>query len=716
MNLFLKSLDYFKYTFFIKQKEVVIVRKTLGFYLVVSTMMSSIVLAGKEDYLENLDGEGLKIVLKAVAHKYDISWEKEFGMLDPEANRGEDKVYHYLDEALSEKMRNYTTRMYALLGIREHRDFARLENKQKSVYDKQNKLSASHSDWFMKSYEAQEFLKASQAGGPSALLRGVRNSFSRDTRWDQEHRVDELDEKALKVAVQVLTNKKNKDNIYAEHLDLSNPQDKKRKDNIEKLLELLLREQDGSLYEHKRRKISDKIENLTYELSYLQQQLLENDARVKTAKIQRQQRVDDFLQGRQNLSKKVAAEQQFKALQSLDDYFLDQIRKDHANSMMQAKGDIPVDATLGFAMGQYGESAVSITKVVLEDGYVKKLIERALNLFQREGAVTFQGARKKISEEATRIGYPGIGRHLEGDHSNFPFFEKLTGVFCQLISDTENFVRDQNVACKRGLYGRMVYYTLFALKQQLVQGINDPSQLPAAFSGENVLNAAGLKEAHLKIQKEEDEDARFFLNFCQRAANDKENIQKLTLAKEEELKNLAAAMAKVPVSQPSSVKPSSSLPSPEFEVAPRTFRTTGTNKDAEIKYSAIYVSFLYQKTSDTAELIINHRTSGNGPEVRVYDYNTKAYINLGTLSPSMDFREEVFNLSPLIAAVRDGSALKTELNFTNGKSDIHSFKIQSGGKTFKEVILGASENQDGVYVYAGDLQEWSEAKEDVVVQ
>jgi hypothetical protein len=162
--------------------------------------------------------------------------------------------------------------------------------------------------------------------------------------------------------------------------------------------------------------------------------------------------------------------------------------------------------------------------------------------------------------------------------------------------------------------------------------------------------------------------------------------------------------------------PSASLPRPELELAPHlTFRTAGANKDAEIKHSAIYVSFLYQETPDTAELIINHRTTGKGPKVRVYNPKAKAYINLGTLPPSMDFREEVFNLSPLIEAVREGSVstIKTELNFTNGTGDIHSFKIRSGGKTLKEVILGNqdSEGQPGVHVYAGNLQEWSEVKE-----
>ena len=154
------------------------------------------------------------------------------------------------------------------------------------------------------------------------------------------------------------------------------------------------------------------------------------------------------------------------------------------------------------------------------------------------------------------------------------------------------------------------------------------------------------------------------------------------------------------------------------ETPPRTFRTTGVNPNAEAKYSAIYMSFLYHKTPDTTELIINHRTKENSPEVRVYNPKAKAYITLGNLPLSKDFTDAGFNLSPLIEAMCDDSSsvstIKTELNFKNGSGDIHSFKIQSGGKTLKEVILGNqdSEIQSGVHVYAGDTQEWSDIKHD----
>ncbi|MDI9634877.1 hypothetical protein QM565_03615 [Geitlerinema splendidum] len=59
--------------------------------------------------------------------------------------------------------------------------------------------------------------------------------------------------------------------------------------------------------------------------------------------------------------------------------------------------------------------------------------------------------------------------------------------------------------------------------------------------------------------------------------------------------------------------------------------------------------------------------------------------------------------------------MKTELNFIDGISDIHSFTIKSGEERLMEVILGDqdSEKQTGVHVYApelsGNRQEWSKA-------
>ncbi|MDI9634878.1 hypothetical protein QM565_03620 [Geitlerinema splendidum] len=69
--------------------------------------------------------------------------------------------------------------------------------------------------------------------------------------------------------------------------------------------------------------------------------------------------------------------------------------------------------------------------------------------------------------------------------------------------------------------------------------------------------------------------------------------------------------------------------------APTTFRTTGANENAEIKHSAIYASFPYQNKPGAAySLIINHRTKDKGSEVRVFNPNTKTYIDLGRLSQS----------------------------------------------------------------------------------
>lgn len=117
----------------------VVVRKALRFYLVASTMMSSVAFAGKEEHLEDLDKESLKIVLKTVAHKYDISWANEFDILDPSADEKATKVRHYIDRALSEKMENYNTRMYALPGVRQDPEFESLGSKyQKLMTSKMN--------------------------------------------------------------------------------------------------------------------------------------------------------------------------------------------------------------------------------------------------------------------------------------------------------------------------------------------------------------------------------------------------------------------------------------------------------------------------------------------------------------------------------------------------------------------------------------------------
>jgi hypothetical protein len=688
---------------------VVVVRKALRFYLVASTMMSSVAFAGKEEHLEDLDKESLKIVLKTVAHKYDISWANEFDILDPSADEKATKVRHYIDRALSEKMENYNTRMYALPGVRQHPEFESLGSKYQKAYDKQNELSSSHSDWFMKAHEAQATLKESQAG---ALI-GVGRSFSRDQRWDQEHRVDELDEKALKVAIQVLTNKKNKDAIYAEQLDLHDLEDQIRKENIEKLFELFSKNKGASSYEKSRRKISAQIDSVRKELSYLPQQLLEIENRVRGAQIERQVTLEDFQQRRQNLLKKVAAEQYLNELNLLDDIFLRQIRKDHADSMRHDKGDIPAGASLDMAMGMYAESVMSITKVMKENGYVKDLIERVLNSFQGDDAVTFQEASKKISEKAIDSGFHQIGQHLAGDHSSFPHFEKFTRMYYQLFdSDPTSLVHSQQNACKNGLYGRTVFYTFLALKEQLAQGIRNPSQLPAALSGGN----AGFKEALLKLQSEEDADERAFLDFCYKAEIEKESLQKSIFVKEKALKNLVDEMAELSLS--------SSFVSPEFEVTPRTFRTTGANLSASNKHSAIRIDLSNQELRDAAyQLIVNYRTSEKGPSVRIFNPKGGEYIGLGFLPVSLEFNDAVFDLSPWVEAVRDEplakSVISTYLSFVGGMSDIHYFKIQSVGGILKEVVFGdrSSESQLGIHVYApetdGDANEWSEAKEDV---
>ena len=682
-------------------------RKALRFYLVASTMMSSIALAGKEEYLQDLDKQGLRVLLKAVTHKCDVSWEEEFNLNDQQDDARATWVNNYIDEFLGEKSRNYYFQMSKILGGRQNPEFVRLENKYKKVCAKRDTLMHSRSQWFIaNSYNQNKQVSTIVVGNSSRA---------------SDLPIDEFDEKALKVAIQVLTNKKNKDAIYAEQLDLHNLEDQIRKENIEKLFELLSKNKGVSSYEKSRYKISVQIESLSNELSYLPQQLLEIESRVRVAQIERREKLEDFRQRRQDLPKKVAAEQYLNELNLLDGFFLTQIREDHATSRRHDKDIIPPDASLYDAMGIYAESVMSITKVMKTNGYVIGLIERALNLFQGEGAVSFQVASKRISDKAIELGYPQIRLHFEGDHLYFPLFEKLTSIYCQLVGDPSTLVYSQQNACKNGLYGRIVFSALLAFKDQLAQGINNPSQLPVAFDG-NFLNDAGFKEALLQIQREEDADEGDFLNFCQRAAIDKENVQKLIFAKEEELKNLAAAMAKIPLSQPSTVKPSSSLSSSEFEVAPRTFRTTGANPSAKNKHSAISIQLSNQELRDAAyELIVNHRTIEKGPLVRVFNPKGGEYIGLGSLPLSLKFNDTVFNLSSWVGAVRDEpfaeSVISTYLSFVGGQSDIHSFKIQSVGGILKEVVFGdhISESQAGIYVFAPEkadknANEWSEAK------
>nr|MBP7729983.1 hypothetical protein [Alphaproteobacteria bacterium] len=108
--------------------------------------------------------------------------------------------------------------------------------------------------------------------------------------------------------------------------------------------------------------------------------------------------------------------------------------------------------------------------------------------------------------------------------------------------------------------------------------------------------------------------------------------------------------------------PSSSLPSPEFEVAPRTFRTTGVNLNARNKHSAISIKLYNQALQDAVyKLIVNHRTTGEGPLVRVYNPKNGEYIGLGSLPVSLKFDDAVFNLSPWVQAVRDVSSLELEI-------------------------------------------------------
>ena len=116
---------------------------------------------------------------------------------------------------------------------------------------------------------------------------------------------------------------------------------------------------------------------------------------------------------------------------------------------------------------------------------------------------------------------------------------------------------------------------------------------------------------------------------------------------------------------------------------------------------------------DTAhQLIVNYRTKEKGTAVRIYQPNTKTYLDLGPLTPSSGFTDETFSLTPwALQMFHDNVPVESEIltyvSFVGGMSDIHSFKIQSKEKTLKEVILGNqhSELQLGIHVYGPETNE-----------
>ncbi len=160
------------------------------------------------------------------------------------------------------------------------------------------------------------------------------------------------------------------------------------------------------------------------------------------------------------------------------------------------------------------------------------------------------------------------------------------------------------------------------------------------------------------------------------------------------------------------------LPSLSVAGASHTFRTTGEYEDARNRHSAVSIELSYGDLQDAGyQLIVNHRTTKKGPEVRIFNPKIKGYTVLGTLLPSVDFRDTVFSLTAWSRLVRNEllpeSVLLTYLSFVGGKSDIHSFTIRSNRKTVKEVIFGDkdSESQSGIHVYGretdGNANEWS---------
>ena len=206
--------------------------------------------------------------------------------------------------------------------------------------------------------------------------------------------------------------------------------------------------------------------------------------------------------------------------------------------------------------------------------------------------------------------------------------------------------------------------------------------------------------------------------------------QKMGVASMEQPTSSSSSAIIVPSSKPPSSIQSAAFQEPELSASPsfvpRTFRTTGANPAAKNKQSAILMRLQNREMQDDAfQLIVNHRTARKGPMVRVYDPKAKTYTNLGSLPSSLDFNNEIFELSDWVKAVRDGSSIASEivsyLSFVGGTSDIHSFTIRSGGgKTLKEVIFGdsTSEKQAGIHVYGPETDlnanEWSAAQTDDV--
>ena len=208
--------------------------------------------------------------------------------------------------------------------------------------------------------------------------------------------------------------------------------------------------------------------------------------------------------------------------------------------------------------------------------------------------------------------------------------------------------------------------------------------------------------------------------------------QKMGVATTAQPTSSSSSATTAPSSKPPSSVQSVAFHEPELSASPssvpRTFRTTGANPAAKNKHSAILMLLQNQEMQDDAfQLIVNHRTIGKGPMVRVYDPKAKTYANLGSLTSSLGFNNEIFELSDWVKAIRDESSIASEivsyLSFLGGTSDIHSFTIRSsGGKTLKEVIFGdsTSELQPGIHVYGPETDEnaneWSKAQADDVKQ
>ncbi|MBY0500506.1 MAG: DUF2397 domain-containing protein [Alphaproteobacteria bacterium] len=504
--------------------------KVFSFSLIASTIISSLAFAGANEYLDGLDEKGLRVALKAVLNNYTVNWRESFDYSNPEDASRADNLCHYLDCILSDKIRKYSAKQTKAWRECSVNLAKKYEEKYKDNYDKQNKLTQGHSACFL-SDPTQ--LGVAVPSGSSSPTFGV----------NLDSLLENLDEKALRAAILAITNKYTIDN---ERFNLNNPEDVKRKDNVQRFLNAL----QGTQSDRKKTKNAFKRQ-FQQETSELTQRLSQLAEERRGADNVRKERVQDFQREKNYLILAKIAEKQLQELNSLDALFLREIRQNHAYSRNPAKGVIPQGATLSQTMEIYGESVMSISYVLRDNPAIIKLIERVFNLLNGNCTLSFYEARTKIKGVAEALGYPQINAHLSADHGNFPYLEKLTSMYCQLVDDPTNLVLSQQGACMNGLNGRVAFATLLTLKAQLEEVMRNPPLSPKTFSWENSLDIAGVREAVREaqdskefalIQEREDMDNKEFLTFCRGMEEEIGHIERMISLKREELENALSTL------------------------------------------------------------------------------------------------------------------------------------------------------------------------------